>query len=359
MREELSRSAADSRMLATTAALVLLVLSAPPARAGKDKKIPPVDTSGLVWPLPPEKPRVKYLEEFDNNYDIEPRKKRSLIDKMVGNPDPNKVERFMRPAGVAADSKGRIIVAAAQQATVYVIDKEHKELKRISAERGIALKSPIGVGVDAKDNIFVSDPMLHMVLKFNPEGHLVGSMGAEEGMKNPTFLAIDEVRRRIYVVDGHLHQVLVYNLDTMQYLSRFGKRGTKNGEFNFPVGVAVNPGTGEVAVTDTGSCSVQLFTSEFKFLRRFGDRGVRPGEFTRPKGLAYDSEGNIWVVDAAFANVQIFNPKGVVLMPFGNWGNTPGTFNLPMGIFIDKNDRVYVTDGLNHRVQVFQFLGGK
>jgi len=340
------------------AAVLVMLWRAPVFAGGRgEKNAPTASSPSLVWPLPPDKPRIRFLEMFSNNYDIEPRKKLSLVDRMVGNPDPNKVEVFQRASGVASDSQGRILLTSTQTGTLYVLDKAHHTVTRIRGDRGIVLQTPLGLAVDSHDNIYVSDPALHLVLKFDRDGHLQGVMAQNPTLQNPALLALDEVRRRLFVVDSHLHQVLVYNMDTLQNIAAVGKRGHKNGEFNYPVGVAVNR-DGYFAVTDTGSCSVQIFSPDYKFVRRFGSRGDRPGYFTRPKGVAFDSEGNIWVVDAAFNNFQIFDPKGTILMFVGNYGKGPGDFNLPLGIYIDRQDRVYVGDALNSRVQVFQFLGG-
>jgi DNA-binding beta-propeller fold protein YncE len=340
---------------------IALALAMLPGLAGADKpkNQPPqaADKAQLMWPLPPDKPRVKFLQALSNNFDIETRKKKSWVDKMVGNADPNATELFEKPAGIATDSRGRVIFASTQRSVVFIIDQAQKKVTRVQGDRGLILQTPLGVVVDAKDNIFVSDPLQHMVLKFDPDGHLLATIGGKDGISNPTFMAIDEVRRRLYVVDSHLHQVLVFHLESLQLKDKIGKRGEKNGEFNFPVGIAVAP-DGSLAVTDTGSCSVEVFTPDYKFVRRFGTQGNRPGEFIRPKGVAIDNEGNYWVVDAAFNNFQIFNPKGVLLMWVGQFGNVPGAFNLPMGIYIDKSQKVYVSDQLNHRVQIFQFLGG-
>jgi DNA-binding beta-propeller fold protein YncE len=339
---------------------IALALAAVPGLAAADKpKTQPTATeqAQLMWPLPPDKPRVKFLQVLSNNFDIETRKKKSWVDKMVGNADPNTTELFEKPAGIATDSRGRVIFASTQRSVVFIIDQAQKKVTRVQGDRGLILQTPLGVVVDAKDNIFVSDPLQHMVLKFDPDGHLLATIGGKDGISNPTFMAIDEGRRRLYVVDSHLHQVLVFDLDGLQLKDKIGKRGEKNGEFNFPVGIAVGP-DGTLAVTDTGSCSVEVFTPDYKFVRRFGTQGNRPGEFIRPKGVAIDNEGNYWVVDAAFNNFQIFSPKGVLLMWVGQFGNVPGAFNLPMGIYIDKSQKVYVSDQLNHRVQIFQFLGG-
>jgi len=346
-----------SSVILGLAALSLLLAAAQPAAAGKKKTDAQVAPGNLVWPLPPDKPRLKFLESYSSNFDVEPRKKRSWVDKMVGNGDPNVTEMFDKAAGVATDSKGRIYIVSSQRAMLYILDKEKHEITRVNGERGLQFRTPLGVVVDSKDNFYVADAQLHMVMKFGPDGHMQATLGSDAGLKNPTYMALDESRRRLLVVDSQLHQVLIFNLETLQLEGKAGQRGDKKGEFNFPVAVAVAP-DGSFAVSDTGSCSVEVFSPEGKFVRRIGRQGTRPGEFVRPKGVAYDKEGHLWVVDAAFNNVQIFTPDGKVLMFVGSFGQNPGQFNLPVGIYIDKNNRVYVTDSLNARVQIFQFLGG-
>jgi DNA-binding beta-propeller fold protein YncE len=345
------------RFLQYTALLLALPLTMTAADKGKAAQTQSAEPAQLIWPLPPEKPRVRFLQQLSSNFDVEPRKKKTWVDKMVGNPDPNATDVFEKPAGIATDSHGRIIFASTQRSSIFIVDQAQKKVTRLQGDRGIILQTPLGVAVDAKDNIFVSDPLQHMILKFDNNGHLIATIASKDGVKNPAFMAIDEGRRRLYVVDSHLHQVLVFDLDTLQLKNTVGKRGEKNGEFNFPVGIAVGP-DGGFAVTDTGSCSVQIFNHDFKFVKRFGTQGNRPGEFIRPKGVAIDKEGNYWVVDAAFNNFQIFSPKGALLMWIGQFGNVPGAFNLPLGIYIDPSQKVYVSDQLNHRLQIFQFLGG-
>ncbi|HKW68731.1 MAG TPA: 6-bladed beta-propeller [Terriglobales bacterium] len=339
------------------AALSFLLAATQPATAGKKKDDNQVASTNLVWPLPPDKPRIKFITAYSSNFDIEPRKKRSWVDKMVGNGDPNVTEAFDKAAGVASDSKGQIYIVSSQRAMLYILNKEKRQITRINGDRGLQFRTPLGVVVDSKDNFYVADARLHMILKFGPDAHLVGTIGSGSELKNPTYMALDEGRRRLLVVDSQLHQVLIFNLDTLQLESKAGKRGDKKGEFNFPVAVAA-ASDGSFAVTDTGSCSVEVFSPDGKFVRRIGRQGTRPGEFVRPKGVAYDKEGHLWVVDAAFNNFQIFTPDGKVLMFVGAFGQNPGQFNLPTGIYIDKNNRVYVSDSLNARVQIFQFLGG-
>jgi DNA-binding beta-propeller fold protein YncE len=336
--------------------LMLLSLLSAMSFGKKKEEQAKVDPSTLVWPMPPDKPRVRLIEMWENNLQVEPVRKRTWADKLAGVSDKNMVEDFGKPAGVATDSKGKIYIASLNRSIVYVIDREHKQLLRISGDSGIAFRSPVGVMVDDKDNVYVSQ--LHMVAKFNPQMKMIATFGSDAGMLSPAYMAFDEQRRRIYIADTRAQAIFVFDVDTLKLLTKVGKFGNKKDQFQYPVGVAVNRKDGSFAVTDTGSCSVKIFNADYKFVRTFGTQAMSPGNFVRPKGIAFDSEGNIWVADAAFNNFQIFAPTGQVRMFVGSPGAGPGQFQLPNALYIDKNDRVYVGDQLNGRVQVFQFLGG-
>jgi DNA-binding beta-propeller fold protein YncE len=206
--------------------------------------------------------------------------------------------------------------------------------------------------------VFISDTQLHFVMKFNPQMQMIGTFGSDDHMQAPSYMALDEERKRLFIADTRAQKIFVYDPDTMKLITTVGSFGSKKDQFQYPVGVAVNRKDGTFAVTDTGSCSVKVFDANFKFVRKFGQQAMNPGNFVRPKGIAFDSEGNIWVADAAFNNFQIFAPTGQIRMFVGSTGIAPGQFQVPNGLYIDKNDRVYVSDQLNGRVQVFQFLGG-
>jgi DNA-binding beta-propeller fold protein YncE len=344
-------------MLAAIAAALLGLL--PQAGMAKKKKdeAPKLDPATLVWPMPPDKPRVRFVEMWENNLQIEPVRKRSWADKLAGVSNKQVLEDFGKPAGIATDSRGRIYVTSVSRGTLYIIDKGNKQLLRVTGDNGISFRTPVGVVIDSKDNVYVSDTQLHFVMKFNPGLKMAGTFGSDDGMQSPSYMALDESRKRLYVADTRAQAVFVYDLEQLKLIKKMGKFGSKKDEFQYPVGVAVNAKDGSFAVTDTGSCSVKVFSAEFKFVRKFGQQAMSPGNFVRPKGIAFDSEGNIWVADAAFNNFQIFDPTGHVRMFVGAPGMGPGQFQLPSGMFIDKNNKVYVSDQLNNRIQVFQFLG--
>ncbi|HVP41881.1 MAG TPA: 6-bladed beta-propeller [Terriglobales bacterium] len=327
----------------------------PGALAGSKKDAKVSDPTQLVWPLPPDKPRFRWVEILQDTKQFESRKF-SFIDRLAGDSKSGK-DVIFRPIGVATDSKGRVIITGQLNRTVYVIDKDRKQVLRIRGTQSMEFKSPIGVMTDDKDNIYVADSKLKSVMRFAPDGTPNASFGQADGLENPSYMAFDAGRRRMYVTDTHNHQVFVYNVDTLKLETKFGKHGTKKGELGFPVGVAVSPKTGDIAVTNTQTCSVEIFTPEYKWKQRVGECGNSPGNFTRPKGVAFDQEGNIYVVDNAFNNFQVFDGQGHLRLFVGSPGVAPGNFWLPNAIYIDKNNKVYVSEFYGNRVQVFQFLG--
>ena len=64
----------------------------------------------------------------------------------------------------------------------------------------------------------------------------------------------------------------------------FGQRGSSAGVLKEPWGVAVNE-RDEIVVTEQGNNRVQVFSSDGTYLRSFGRKGNKQGEFNYPRGI--------------------------------------------------------------------------
>ncbi|MCX7793704.1 MAG: 6-bladed beta-propeller [Thermodesulfovibrionales bacterium] len=308
----------------------------------------PID---LVWPLPPDEPRIKYIDYIRGSIDIV--KKKKFIETLFGE---ERIDIFIKPYGVTVDRSNRIYIT--DKGRVWVIDLEKGEYSFLGAEPGIGrVDNPVGVAASSDGRVFVADVSQDRVFVYK-DGKAVALLGQQGEFKTPSSIAIDEKRRRIYVADSNSHVINVYNLDDYSKIMTIGRRGHEKGEFNFPTNIALNS-EGLLHVVDTGNWRIQVFDPEGNLVRTFGQIGDVPGTFTRPKGIGIDSEDNIYVVDAAFENVQIFNKEGQLLMFFGGPGIEPGQLGLPAGLYIDHEDRIYVVEQLNKRFQIFQYMGKK
>lgn len=305
----------------------------------------------MVWPAPPDPPRVKYVTQYKTTEDLTGRN--VALDIVAGQ---GAVQALKKPNGVYVDVSGRIYVTDTARGDVMMLDTVNKEGSILG---GRLLAKPIGVAVDKQGRIFVADSDTKNVAVFDKNGKLLATnIKPDEPFKRPSGIAIDNERDLLYVTDTYDHHVRVFDVNTLKQKRVIGGRGKEEGYFNFPSYLAVGP-KGNLVVSDTQNGRVQIFDTDGKFLLRFGEFGDAPGMFGRPKGVAVDSEGHIYVVDAAFNNVQIFNDEGRILMAFSGYGTGRGEIVLPAGIAIDKDDYIYVVDSWGRRVEVFEFLGDK
>lgn len=313
----------------------------------------PPELPDLVWPGPPNPPRIKYVKSFRSGTDI---KGVSIIGSVLLGA--NKSFTLRKPNNIHIDKDGRILVTDTAYADVFIYDFHNKKVSAVSSSGTKVFFKPIGVTTDDTGRIFVSDTRSDQVGVLDHKGRLLSYLTPGVPFEQPTGMAVDSKNGILYVVDTHLHNVQSFDLKTLKHRQTIGERGKEEGSFNYPSAITVDR-DGNFYVVDTMNARVQVFDIKGRFLYSYGKFGDAPGEFARPKGVAIDSEGHVYVVDAAFNNVQIFDNEGNMLMAFGGYGNDRGHMILPAGIAIDQDDFIYVTDSWNERVDVYEFLGEK
>jgi len=313
----------------------------------------------LVWPLPPEQPRIRYVTTFRGVDDFSNKKPSKWKSLLLGNdPGGQPSNSMVKPYGIAVAPDGRVFVTDTAARRVFVFDPERKIVSFVGESGPGKLAKPIGVAVDELNRVFVADATLNRVFAYAPDGSLAMAIGHEGEFQSPSGLAIDRTNKRVYVADAGKHHVLCYSTEDGSLLRTIGQRGAEPGNFNFPTNLFVDR-RGRLYVADTLNFRVQVFDVEGKVVSSFGEQGDTPGTLNRPKGVGVDSEGHIYVADTSFGNFQIFNADGQLLLFVGTAGVEPGEFFLPAGLYIDERDRIYVADQGNSRVQVFQYLRGR
>lgn len=321
------------RRIALAALLVLLGCAKPQVYEAPE----------LYWPLPPEKPRIKFVDVIVGSLDAEMRFQK--IKKYIfGKPAESK---FVKPFGVAARDG---IMYVSDIGGVHVFDFTKGKYKVAGTS---FLLNPAGLDVDDDGNIYVADLAKRSVTVINQAGEAAREIGMGE-IDTPGGVAIDRQNLRLLVTDAKKHLIHVFSLEG-ELIGQIGQRGVEPGQFNIPYGIAVDH-HGRIYVVDFGNFRVQILSEDGAPIKVFGSVGLRPGNFARPKGIALDSEGHIYVIDAAFGNFQIFDFEGRTLLAVGRPGKAIGEFTLPSDICIDNNDEIYVVDQVNKRVQIFQYL---
>lgn len=301
--------------------------------------------------------RLVFERNFNSARDV--RTKRGFWSKIkdaaLGEPE---YRSLVRPYGVAADSKGRIIVTDPGSWGVHIFDFAQQKYKFLSHREGNAvMESPQDVAVDKQDNIYVTDSEAGVIFVFGPDGKFHRAIGALPGgegfFKRPTGIAVDSDAQRIYVSDTWRHKVFVLDMQG-SVLRTIGKLGHADGEFDYPTELRLNGK--ELIVVDSMNFRVQVFDASGAFRSAFGRQGEVIGDLYRPKGLGIDGEGNLYLADAAQQLVQVFDREGHLLYYFGKAAGI-GDFKLPAGLSVDSTGRILVVDSSHQRIQVFQYFG--
>ncbi|MCX7165846.1 MAG: hypothetical protein NTV11_06180 [Rhodocyclales bacterium] len=306
----------------------------------------------LVWPHAPAQPRVEFVRAFSRPADLGIGKGffEQLKDLLFGEAE----ARILRPMAVVA-SGGILYVADPGAKGVHRFDTAGGEYALITAADGAALPSPVGLARGAAGKVYVADSQLGKIFVIRPGEKSALALRLDVKLTQPTGIAFDAASGRLYVADTAEHRIHIFERDG-SLAGSIGRRGTGDGEFNFPTYLWRTP-EGRLYVTDSLNFRIQAFDARGQFAGKFGRQGDGTGDAARQKGVATDRHGHVYVVDALFHAFQIFDATGRLLLPVGERGQERGEFWLPTGIFIDE-DMIYIADSYNQRIQVFRYIGG-
>lgn len=313
----------------------------------------------LVFPSPPDAPRYYFERSIYSSGDIAAKDRNSKLRQMLTG-EGDRGEGVQKPYGVAVRN-GRLYVGDSVGGSVKVFDIPARRFFSIGTDDQGALLQPLGIDVDAAQNLYVVDARARAVSVYDAAGKFLRQFGGPKMFARPTGVGVTPDGERVYVVDTggverkEEHRVRVFNGKTGEHRFDFGTRGSANGEFNLARDAAVAP-DGRVYVVDTGNFRVQIFDRDGKFIKTFGAVGRQPGNFARPREIALDRQGRVYVSDAAFGNLQIFDAEGQLLMHIGDRSeqDRPARYMLPSGIAVDQDGRIYMADEFFRRVDVFR-----
>ncbi len=207
---------------------------------------------------------------------------------------------------------------------------------------------------DQFGNVFAAGGSFDQLIKYSSDGTLLGAWG-ERGSGNgqfiePSGVAIDS-EGFIYVSDLQNHRIQKFNAE-MEYITQW--TGEVFGSSIFSPYTAAIDSEDYIYVIDISNRCVQKFTSDGEFITAFGSEYLG-----NPMGIAINSQNEIYIVDKYYPEpVYIFNSDGELISHWSNgFGDLPGQFAYPESIAIDTADYVYISDTYNQRVQKFDSNG--
>jgi len=220
-------------------------------------------------------------------------------------------------SGVAVNSKGHVFVFqrgnttgpayAAAAAQLLEFGADGKYIREIGHNL-YAWSFAHTVRIDKQDNIWVTDKGSDMVIKFNPEGHVIMVFGRKQEASDEGTEALKHPKPPLPPVDGMFRQVTDVTWDAA------GNTYISDGYIN-----------SRVAKVDPNG----------KWLKSWGEPGDGPGQLNTPHSIAADAQGNIYVADRGNRRIQVFDSDGKLLrqihidVPFDAANAQPAIGNKP------------------------------
>ncbi len=275
------------------------------------------------------------------------------------------------PRGVDVGPDGLIYVTDADLNRIVVMDAAGTLVRTIGdapdSGDGLALlRQPWGVDVAPDGTIYVADTWNNRVAVFDPEGALLRAWGHEgipsQDSSPDAFWGPRDIARgpdgNVYVADTGGKRIRVYTPEG-DFLRDIGAGGSGTGQLDEPVGLAVNPVTGELYVAEAWNKRIQVFDLNGQPLREwpvnmwFQNRQ----SFNRPY-IDFSPEGTLlYVTDMDDRHrIVAYNLEGTPVLSFNQPDNLEaGELGLrsPAGLAVDETGRIFVVDAEQDRVFIF------
>lgn len=253
---------------------------------------------------------------------------------------------FNNPSQIARDSSGNIYIADTANNRLKKHNSSGTYVTSITGLTGIN-----GVAVDASGNVYVGHGKY--VKKYNSSLVLQWTSEIPQIVAPPVIqhLAVDGTN--CYALDVAQDRIFYTALAGGSPFLGGGSTGPTGSEYLDPVGIA-SDGT-YLYVVDQGNKRVQKTSGLTTLVTKWGTSGTGDGQFTTPVGIAVNPvSGNLLVTDSGRDDVQEFTNTGTFVGKYASLGSGSGQVNDPTGIVVAASGTsFYVADQGNDRVQRF------
>ncbi len=288
-------------------------------------------------------------------------------DQVIGTPG-SEPGQFQKPRDMALAPDGTIYVAdtfnnriqhLASDGSVLQVWGSFADISKGEAPGGTFFE-PWGIAVGADGSVFVADTWNHRIQKFTAVGKFVtmwGYFGQAEtafAIWGPRDIAID-TQNHLFITDTGNKRVVIYD-ENGNFVNQFGSVGLEAGQFDEPVGVAVDK-DGLVYIADTWNQRIQVMTPDssgnYTPLKNWEVVAWYGQSLDNKPFLAVDDNGNLYTTDPEGYRVLHFKTDGTFVNYFGDYGTGTNGFDLPTGIITDGKGGVWIADANNNRIMHF------
>lgn len=228
---------------------------------------------------------------------------------------------------------------------------------------------PRGMAFAGNGDLWVADTVHHQFQRFDSDGTLLSTCGARaaEGSQLGQFnwprgIAVDPGTGNLWIADTKQHQLQVMTPScTGIGLVRNTNAGTDSRSFNWPYDIAIRPSDRFAFVVDTQNHRIKAYdvaNATWPDVKGplpthvFGTRGGASVNFRWPSGVAVGPDGHVYVADRGNNRVQEFTYSPSAGFAFVRTWNAGGTLDAPEGVAVDATGRVVVADSNDDQMVV-------
>lgn len=175
-------------------------------------------------------------------------------------------------------------------------------------------------------------------------------------MDNPLDKPMDvtKVGDYVYITDTNHQQVQAFD-SSGKLAFKFGKKGTGDGEFQFPYGITGDK-KGNIYVADLYNGKISVFSKKGKFIKNFTDDSKNVSFLKSPAGLRiYNNK--LYVTDIQTSRVLEYSLSGKMLLEIKSAAADDDVLSAPNAVTIDDEQNIYVSDTGNQRLVVYDKTG--
>jgi DNA-binding beta-propeller fold protein YncE len=259
------------------------------------------------------------------------------------------------PAALAFDSKGHLFVVTRGNPSLYEFDNNGKFIR--SFAEGLFTRTH-GLRIDKEGNIWVADTGAHTVVKLDPQGKVLMTLGtkgqrgewndATQLFYEPNDIVIGS-NGDLFVAQGHAPgangnpRVMKFDRNG-KFIKSWGGKGKEPGKFDVAHGIAFDA-KGQLWVTDRENQRIQVFDTNGTFIKEIKYAGLPCAIDIGPQ--------NIFMVNGFAGQLVRMDLDGKVLSAMGKPGKGLGEFGEAHMIAVSPKGEVYVADSVNANVQKF------
>ena len=260
------------------------------------------------------------------------------------------------PAAVAFDARGHLYVLTRGAQAFWEYDDKGAFVRAF----GDRFTRAHGLRIDREGNLWATDVGAHTVMKFNPAGEVLLTIGTKgQGgawdeaagtrlLNQPNDVAIAS-NGDIFVAQGHTPgangdaRILKFD-KTGKFITQWGGHGKEPGKFEVAHSIAFDP-QGQLWVADRENQRIQVFDPAGKYVREMKYAGL-PCAFEIGRDYVY-------MVNGFAAQVLRLDLKGNVLAATGKSGKGVNEYGEAHFIAVSPKGELYVADSVNAYLQKY------